>query len=207
MDIEEKLNSISHGIAAIFSIFGFSLLIKYSLQSNKDWTIFSSIIYGISLTLVYTSSTLYHLIQKKKLKHIFRILDHCSIFLLIAGTYTPVLLVLISGSIGWWFFGIQWLFVLIGIYFKIYYTGKYETLSILLYLLMGWMVVFKWDILTGVISNSAFTLLLGGGIAYSIGIVFYLFDTKIKYFHFIWHLFVITGSLLHYIMILKYVIN
>ena len=118
-----------------------------------------------------------------------------------------MLLVLISGSIGWWFFGIQWLFVLIGIYFKIYYTGKHETLSILLYLLMGWMVVFKWDVLIGVISNSAFNLLLGGGIAYSIGIIFYLFDTKIKYFHFIWHLFVITGSLLHYIMILKYVIN
>ncbi len=203
--IEETLNSISHGFATIASVIGF---IALTLNSSKqEWVLFSSIVYGLSLIILYTSSTLYHWSRNKKIKHVLRIADHCSIFILIAGTYTPILLISIGGSVGWYFFGIQWALVLIGIVFKIFYTGKYEIISVLIYITMGWMVIFKWDYLTNSISDTAFNLLLTGGIIYTIGILFYLLDTKIKYSHFVWHLFVITGSVFHYIVIFKYVIN
>ena len=169
--------------------------------------LFSAIVYGISLIILYTSSTLYHGLKNKRIKYIFRILDHCSIFFLIAGTYTPILLISIGGSTGWLIFGIQWTLALIGFILKIFYTGKYEIISILFYIIMGWMIVVKWNYLTTSISDTAFNLLLAGGIIYTIGILFYLLDSKIKYFHFVWHLFVITGSILHYIVIIKYVIK
>ena len=204
--IEEILNSTSHGIAAIASIIGFIALIIFN-SSNQDWILFSTIVYGLSLIILYTSSALYHGLRNKKIKYIFRILDHCSIFILIAGTYTPVLLISIGGSTGWWIFGIQWTLVLLGCIFKFFYTGQHEGISILIYIIMGWMIIFKWNYLTNVMSDSAFNLLLSGGFIYTIGIFFYLLDSKFKYFHFIWHLFVITGSTLHYIMIFKYVIN
>ena len=204
--IEEILNSISHGIAALASIIGFIALIIFS-SSNHKWVLFSTIVYGIGLIILFTSSALYHGIINKKIKHIFRIIDHCSIFILIAGTYTPILLISIGGSTGWKMFGIQWALALIGCIFKFFYTGKYDIISILLYIIMGWMIIFKWNYLTNEISDSAFNLLLAGGIIYTIGILFYLIDSKIKYSHLIWHLFVITGSTLHYIMIFKYVIN
>ena len=204
--IEEILNGVSHGIAAISSIIGLILLIIFN-NYNQEWGLFSTIIYGMSLIILYTLSSVYHFVKNKKTKHLFRILDHCSIFILIAGTYTPVVLLAIGGSTGWWIFGIQWILVLIGCVFKIFYTGKYESISILIYLLMGWMIVFKWDHLTKIISNSAFDMLLAGGIIYTIGIIFYLLDSKIRYFHFIWHLFVITGSAIHYTMIFKYIIR
>ncbi len=200
-NIEETLNSASHGVAAIASVIGLIVLIIKS--SKQDWMLFSNIVYGISLIILYTSSALYHGLRNKKTKHVFRILDHCSIFILIAGTYTPILLISISGSTGWWIFGIQWILVLMGCVFKLFYTGKYDNISVLIYIIMGWMIVFKWDYLTNAISDSSFNLLLAGGITYTIGIFFYLLDSKIKYFHFVWHLFVITGSTLHYIMILN----
>ena len=203
--IAETLNSASHGIAAIASIIGLVALITNS--SKQECMLFSAIVYGTSLIILYTSSTLYHGLRNERIKHLFRIIDHCSIFILIAGTYTPILLISIGGSTGWWMFGIQWTLVLIGFIFKFIYTGKYETISIFVYLIMGWMVVFKWNDLTNAISDSAFNLVLAGGITYTIGIFFYMLDSKIKYFHFVWHLFVITGSTLHYIMIFKYVIN
>ena len=197
--IEETLNSASHGFAALASIVG---LIILTIKSSKDdLMLFRCIAYGISLILLYTSSALYHGVRNERIKHVFRILDHCSIFILIAGTYTPILLISIGGSTGWWFFGIQWILVLIGVFFKIFYTGKYESISVFIYIIMGWMIVVKWDYLKNTMSDSTFNLLLTGGITYTIGIFFYLLDSKIKYFHFIWHLFVITGSILHYIVI------
>ena len=205
--LEEMLNSVSHGIAALAAVTGFIALITLSSISNKDWALFSTIVYGISLITLYTFSTLYHGLRNEKIKHVFRILDHCSIFILIAGTYTPVLLISIGGNTGWWIFGIQWTLALIGVIFKIFYTGKYEGVSILIYIIMGWMVIFKWDHLMNEIADPAFNLLLAGGIIYTIGVIFYLLDSKIKYFHFIWHLFVIIGSTLHYIMIFKHVVS
>jgi len=205
-DMEEILNSISHGIASLASIIGFIALIIFS-KSDQEWILFSTIVYGLSLIILYTSSALYHGVRNKKIKHILRILDHCSIFILIAGTYTPVVLISIGGSTGWWLFGMQWTLALMGFIFKFFHAGKKESMSILIYIIMGWMVVFKWHYLINAISDTAFNLLLAGGIIYTMGIFFYLLDSKIKYFHFIWHLFVITGSIFHYIMIFQYVIT
>ena len=203
--LEELLNTISHGIAAIASIFGFVILLNSI--SNHQIILISTLLYSFSLIILYTSSTLYHGVKNKKLKEIFRILDHCGIFILIAGTYTPIALISINGTTGWWIFAIQWSLVIIGSIFKFFFTGKYENISLLIYIIMGWMIVFKWNILINSISPSALNLLVWGGIIYTTGIIFYVLDSRMKYSHFIWHLFVITGSTIHYIMIFKYVVN
>ena len=203
--LEELLNTISHGIAAIASIFGFIILLNSN--TNHQIILICTLIYSFSLIILYTSSTLYHGVKNKKLKEIFRILDHCGIFILIAGTYTPIALISINGTTGWWIFSIQWSLVIIGSIFKFFFTGKYEYISLLIYIIMGWMIVFKWNTLINCISPTALNLLVWGGIIYTTGIIFYVLDSRMKYSHFIWHLFVITGSTIHYIMIFKYVIN
>lgn len=204
---EEWFNSISHGITALTAIGGFVILLVFGVKSEKDWTLFSGIFYGISLLALYTFSTLYHGLRHEKAKRLFNILDHCGIFLLIAGTYTPMLLVSIGGTIGWVIFGVQWTIALVGIIFKIFYTGRFRFISTLIYAIMGWIIVFRWRDLVNAIPSDALWLLISGGLAYTVGIIFYMLDTKIKYSHFIWHLFVMAGSILHYIMIIKYVIN
>jgi len=203
---EERFNSISHGITALATIAGFVILVILGNSSEKSYTLFSSIIYGLSLVSLYTFSTLYHGLRNEKAKKVFHILDHCGIYLLIAGSYTPVLLVSIGGTTGWVIFGVQWTVALIGIVMKIFYTGKFDNISTLIYAIMGWMIVIKWQVLVDSIPSAALTLLLAGGISYTVGIIFYLIGTRIKFSHFMWHLFVIAGSLLHYIMIVEYVI-
>ena len=202
---EEWFNTISHGIAALASTLGFVLLVMLGNSSELSFTLFSAIVFGVSLVLLYTFSTIYHGARNEKTKKAFQILDHCGIYLLIAGTYTPVLLVSIGGTTGWVIFGVQWTIALIGLVIKIFYTGKFDLISTLMYALMGWMIVIRWQDLVDSIPSAALTLLLAGGISYTVGIVFYLIDTRVKFSHFIWHLFVIAGSLLHYIMIVKYV--
>jgi hemolysin III len=205
-DTEEWFNAISHGITALAAIVGFVILVILGNSSAQSFTLFSAIVYGLSLVSLYTFSTFYHGLRHGKAKNVFHILDHCGIYLLIAGSYTPVLLVSIGGTTGWVLFGIQWAFACIGIVIKVFYTGKYDLISTLMYAVMGWMIVIRWQYLVDAISSPALTLLLAGGISYTVGIVFYLLDTRIKYLHFVWHLFVMAGSLFHYIMILKYVI-
>ena len=203
---EEWFNTVSHGVTALATIFGFLMLVIIGNASEKSFTLFSSIVYGLSLVSLYTFSTLYHGSRNEKAKKIFQILDHCGIYILIAGSYTPVLLVAIGGTTGWLIFGVQWAFALIGIMIKIFYTGRFDLFSTLMYAVMGWFIVIRWQELVDSIPGSALTLLVAGGISYTIGIVFYLIGTRIKFSHFIWHLFVMAGSLLHYIMIVKYVI-
>jgi len=204
---EEISNSISHGITALSAIGGMVVLLVFGAQSDKEWSLFSALFYGLSLVALYTFSTLYHSITHTKAKKVFNILDHCGIFLLIAGTYNPVLLVSIGGSIGWWFFGIQWSMALVGILLKVFFTGKYNTLSTLLYAIMGWIIVFKIELVKAALPEPAFWLLLTGGLAYTVGIVFYIIDTRMKYSHFIWHLFVMAGSILHFMMMAMYIFN
>jgi hemolysin III len=199
---EEWFNAVSHGVTALATIFGFLILVIIGNASEKSFTLFSSIIYGLSLVSLYTFSTLYHGSRNEKAKKTFQILDHCGIYILIAGSYTPVLLVAIGGTTGWLIFGVQWAFALIGIIIKIFYTGRFDLFSTV----MGWFIVIRWQELVDSIPGSALTLLVAGGISYTIGIIFYLIGTRIKFSHFIWHLFVMAGSLLHYIMIVKYVI-
>ena len=180
-------------------------MIVFGAQSDKDWSLFSALFYGGSLVLLYTFSSIYHGLRHKKAKRIFNILDHCGIYLLIAGTYTPVLLITIGGSLGWILFGIQWSMAVIGILLKVFYTGRFNLISTLMYAIMGWIVIFKIDLLKLLLPESAFWLLASGGIAYTLGIVFYIIDYRIKMAHFIWHLFVMAGSILHYLMIVMYI--
>lgn len=203
---EEIANAISHGITALCAIGGLVVLIVLGVQSDRPWSLFSAIFYGLSLVGLYTFSTLYHSLTHKTAKRVFNILDHCGIFLLIAGTYTPVLLISIGGVTGWVFFGIQWLMAVGGIILKVFFTGKYNTLSTILYAVMGWIIVFKIDVVKAALPEPAFWLLAAGGFAYTIGIVFYIIDTRMKFSHFIWHLFVMIGTVLHYIMMVKYVV-
>lgn len=202
---EEWLNSISHGITALSALGGFVVLIWFGTKSEKDWSLFSAIFYGLSLVALYTFSTLYHGLRHVKAKRVFNILDHCGIFLLIAGTYTPVLLIAIGGVTGWIFFGIQWGMAGVGIVLKVFYTGRFKALSTIIYAVMGWIIVFKIGLLRASLPAPAYWLLVSGGLSYTIGIIFYSLDSRIKFAHFIWHLFVMAGSILHYIMMVMYI--
>ena len=202
---EEWFNTLSHAITFLTAIAGMVVLIVFGAQNETPWTLFSALIYGISLVLLYAASSLYHGIQKPRTKHFFNILDHCGIYVLIAGTYTPIVLIMIGGSIGWWFFGIQWGLALLGIILKIFYTGRFRLLSTLMYAIMGWLVLIKGETVINLLPTPAFWLLFAGGLAYTVGIVFYVIDTRMKLAHFIWHLFVMAGSILHYLMMVMYV--
>jgi hemolysin III len=204
---EELLNTISHGITALTAVGGLVVLVVFGALSDKAWSLFSALFYGLSLVALYTFSTFYHGLRDEKAKRLFNILDHCGIFLLIAGTYTPMLLVAIGGVTGWVIFGIQWSLALIGIVLKIFYTGRFRLASTLIYIFMGWIIVFQWNTLVTSITDTAFWLLVSGGLAYTVGTIFYMIDGRLKYAHFIWHLFVMAGSILHYLMIILYVIN
>jgi hemolysin III len=202
--LEELLNAASHGITAVCAWVGFCYLIYISLNNNQDWALFSAIVYGSSLALLYSFSTLYHAAKHPSTKRLFKILDHSGIFLLIAGSYTPVLLLGIGGEIGWLFFAGQWIMAVVGILLKIFYAGKFKSASTIIYALMGWSIIIKLDLLITSIPVPAFTLLKLSGAAYTLGIILYALDSRIKYAHFIWHLFVIAGSVFHYYMLVTY---
>ncbi len=203
--LEESLNSYSHGLTAVASIIGFVFLTKLSLQNPKEWELFSAIVYGLSLILLYSFSALYHDEKNEKRKRFFKILDHSGIFLLIAGSYTPILLLSIGGKIGWVYFIGQWTMAGIGIILKLFYAGKFKGISTAIYALMGWSIVLKLDLLRASIPEPALHLLALSGLAYTVGIIFYSLDSKIKYGHFIWHLFVMAGSGFHYYLLITYI--
>lgn len=204
---EEWFNAISHGITALTAIGGLVVLIVFGARSDKEWSLFSALFYGGSLVALYTFSSVYHAITHEKAKYIFNILDHCGIYLLIAGTYTPVLLITMGGTAGWVLFGIQWGMAAIGVILKIFYIGRYSLLSTFMYALMGWIIVVKINTIASLLPAPAFWLLVSGGLAYTVGIVFYIIDGKMRYAHFIWHLFVMAGSILHYMMMVMYIFN
>ncbi|MFT4738034.1 MAG: hemolysin III [Cyclobacteriaceae bacterium] len=184
---------------------GWVVLIVFGAKSDQEWSLFSALFYGGSLVLLYTFSAIYHGLRHRKAKHVFNILDHCGIYLLIAGTYTPVLLMTIGGQVGWTYFAIQWSMAVVGILLKIFYTGRFKIISTLMYAFMGWIIIFEIDLVEAMLPPAGFTLLIAGGIAYTVGIVFYIIDYRMKLSHFIWHLFVMAGSILHYLMMVLYV--
>lgn len=202
--LEEKLNAILHGIGAFLGVVGLVLLIVFS--SNKTtWSLFSVTIYGISIILLFTASTLYHLVKDNKLKHKFRVIDHISIYLLIAGTYTPVLLITLINSKGWLLFFVVWGIAIFGLVLKLFFTGRFEIFSTILYLVMGWLIVFDFHNLSNFIDPHGISLLFAGGLFYTVGIVFYA-SYKIPFNHVIWHLFVLAGAIFHFFMIFFYII-
>lgn len=202
---EEIANSITHGLGAMLSVAGLTLLVTYAALQNDTRRIISFSIYGGSMTLLFLMSTLYHSFQDEKAKRIFKMLDHCAIYLLIAGTYTPFLLITLEGTTGWVLFTIIWSLALSGIIFKLIFQHRYKKLSVATYILMGWLAIFVGHELTKSLSTSGMAWLIAGGLAYTLGVVFYLWK-RLPYNHAIWHVFVLAGSLCHYISIFFYVL-
>ena len=201
---EEKLNALTHGIGAVFGIVVLVLLIVFETKKT-EFSLFSVIVYGLSIIILFTASTLYHIITDEKKKHYFRIVDHVSIYLLIAGTYTPVLLITLEQSLGWTLFFTVWGIATFGVVLKLFFTGRFNTFSTLLYLVMGWLIVFDFRNLSNIMDPNGIVLLMTGGLLYTVGIVFYAIE-KIPYNHVIWHLFVLGGAICHFFMVLLYVV-
>lgn len=201
---EEKLNALTHGIGAVLGIAALVLLIVFN-SHKTPWSLFSVIVYGISIIILFTASTLYHSVTKEKQKHIFRIIDHISIYGLIAGTYTPVCLITLEQSLGWPLFWTVWGIAIFGVILKLFFTGRFEIFSTLLYLVMGWLIVFDFSYLSESIGSNGVLFLFAGGLSYTIGIIFYAIQ-KIPFNHVIWHLFVLAGAIFHFFMTFDFVI-
>ncbi len=202
---EEISHSITHGIGALLSIAALIILVVFASQQKDTLKIVSFSVYGASLFLLYLSSTLYHSLSFTKAKNVFARLDHSMIYLLIAGTYTPILLVGLRDTLGWILFGIIWSLAALGIVFKNLFFGKNNFFSTMLYVLMGWLIVIAIKPVITTLPRGIFIWILGGGVSYTLGVIFYLWN-KQKYAHFIWHLFVLAGSVLHFFGILLYLI-
>ena len=177
------------------------LIVKAMGQDNLI-TESSVIIFGIGMLLVYSFSSLYHLVQKEKTKQLFKIADHISIYYLIAGTYSPLMVIYLKKETALVFLGIMWSIVLLGTFFKIFYVDRFKFISVALYLLMGWMIVFVIKPLWGVMPFSVFLWILAGGLSYTVGVYFYVKGHK-SYFHTVWHFFVLLGTIFHYVAILE----
>ncbi|WP_176401032.1 PAQR family membrane homeostasis protein TrhA [Bdellovibrio sp. SKB1291214] len=201
----ERFNSISHLIGAVLAVAGTSVLVTLASIQGDLIKIVSTSVYGGMLVLLYTISTLYHSFQGRA-KKILQKLDHMAIYLLIAGTYTPFTLITLHGPWGWWLFGINWSLALIGIIFELTLSHRTRIPSMIIYVVMGWLIVVAMKPLTQNLDPRGMTLLATGGVLYTGGIAFFLFDEKVKHFHGIWHLFVMAGSISQYFCILYYLV-
>jgi len=201
---EEIANSVTHGVGALLAVAGLTVLVAFAAIRGTAWHVVGCSIYGSTLVLLYTASTLYHSIPSARAKRTLRILDHSAIFLLIAGTYTPFTLVSLRGAWGWSLFGVVWGLALLGILLQ---TGRrrHPVVAVALYVAMGWAVVVAIRPLLHAIPSGGLVLLVGGGLAYTAGIVFYA-SPRIPYAHSVWHGFVLLGSALHFFAILLFVV-
>lgn len=194
---EEIAHSVTHGVGAALSAAGLVLLVVRAAQAGDPWRVVSFAIFGATLVLLYLASTLYHALRPPRARRVFQILDHGAIYLLIAGTYTPFLLVSLRGGWGWSLFGVVWGLAAAGIVFKSFCAGRYRVVSTLLYLAMGWLCVIATGPLLRAVPRDGLLWLLAGGLAYSGGTVFYLWK-RLPYHHAVWHLFVLAGSICHF---------
>lgn len=204
-DVEEKLNVWSHALGFFLSVFVFPFLMYKAIISKDLNTIISYAIYGLSMIVLYASSTLYHSAINRKIRYYLNILDHSAIYVLIAGSYAPISLVILDGTLGWVVFTTSWLIAIFGIIYKIYFIGKYKVFSILSYLFMGWLIMFFLKPLTTNLPIWGQRWLLLGGVFYSIGAYFFIAN-KIKYNHAIFHVLVLLGSLCHFVTIYYHVV-
>ena len=203
---EELTNSISHGIGAGLGIAALVLCIVKSAIAHDGYKLASSIVFGIMVTLLYLMSCLYHAFKVNKAKRVFRVMDHCTIFLLIAGTYTPFTLVTLRGPIGWTLFGIVWGVAILGVVLNAVNLKKFAKLSVLCYLGMGWVILFAFRRLASSLAPVGLYLLIAGGVSYTVGAILYAIGSKRKYFHSIFHFFCIIGTALHFFAIYLYVL-
>ncbi len=209
---EELISSISHGMGAGMGIAGLVLCIVQSVHSGVDvgWKVVSSCIFGTTIILLYLMSCLYHALKVNKAKRVFRVIDHCTIFLLIAGTYTPYTLVSLRAVkpwLGWTVFGVIWGVAILGIVLNAVNLKRFAKLSVACYLLMGWMIILAYGDMTRAIDPRGISLLIWGGVVYSVGAILYGIGSKRKYFHSIFHFFCLGGTILHFFSIYLYVLG
>lgn len=194
---EEIANSITHGLGVLFAVGGLTALMVLTAYFGTTSHLISYLVYGISMILLYTASTLYHALPGERAKRFFKICDHSAIYLLIAGTYTPFLVLNLQGATAWIAVAVIWSMALVGVIFKLFFTGRFKGLSTLLYIGMGWMVVFLAKPLSADMNEEAMKWLIIGGVTYTAGTIFYMMK-KMPYAHAVWHLFVLLGSIFHF---------
>ncbi|MBW1867308.1 MAG: hemolysin III family protein [Deltaproteobacteria bacterium] len=203
--IEESINIISHAIGLMLSIVALVFLVRHASLYGNVWHVVSFSIFGASLISLYAASTFYHSAKKPELRRRLRIIDHATIYVLIAGTYTPFTLVTLNGSTGWVIFGVSWGLAFTGIILKLFFTGKYNLISTLMYVFMGWIIVFAIKPLIENLSSDGLFWLVAGGMAYTTGAILYSIK-KIKFNHAIFHLFVLIGSFCHFVAVYFYIL-
>ena len=202
---EEIATAVTHGIGALASAAAGAVLVTLATLHGTRMQMVSALVFGSSLLLLYTASTLYHAIPSMTVKRRLKVFDHCAIYLLIAGTYTPFALIGLRGPVGWWLFGIVWGLAAVGVTFKLFFTGRFKLFSTLVYIGMGWMAIFAIKPMMSSIPLPSLMWLLAGGVAYTAGTVFY-HNERLRYSHAVWHLFVLMGSACHYIAVISQVV-
>ena len=201
---EEIANSLSHGLGLIAAVVATPFLIQHAVRHGEPGFIVGAAIFAATMVLLYLASTLYHALPFGRAKRVFRIIEHSAIFLLIAGTYTPFTLGVLRGAWGWTLLGLVWSIALAGVTLKALNRLTHPILTTSLYLLMGWLIVIAANPLTERVPASGLLWLVAGGLAYTLGVVFFAFDSRLRYGHFIWHLFVMAGTACHYVAVLWY---
>ena len=201
------MNAISHGLGVLLGITALVLTVVFSAKNHNTIGIVSSCIYGSTMIIMYLMSCIYHALSPKlKAKKVFRVIDHCDIYLFIAGCYTPYCLSLIGGRTGWIIFAIIWISAIAGVLLNAINLEKFQVPSMIMYLVMGWMIIFSYNSISAVLPKAGLVLLITGGVAYTIGAIFCGIGAKKKYFHSIFHLFVLAGSILQFLSIAMYVV-
>jgi len=200
----ERFNSITHLVGSVLALAGASVVITVAAMHGSASKITAVAIYGVMLCILYLSSTLYHSLRGGA-KRVFHVFDHCSIYLLIAGTYTPLTLITLGGKWGWWLFGIVWTLAVAGVVKDALFHGRYRAVSIVLYVLMGWLVVAAFGPLQQALPKPGIVLLIAGGVIYTFGLLFFAMGKRVAYMHGVWHLFVLGGSVCHYVAVFRYV--
>jgi len=202
---EELFHAISHGAGVLLSIAGLSWMLYVSIGAADPWRIAASIVYGSSLIVLFLASTMYHALHRSPHRPLFKLLDHCAIYLLIAGTYTPFLLVAMRTQTGWWLFGAIWTLATAGILTKLWFRNRFPRLALAGYLIMGWLVVIAAPQVIDAVGNGGVAWLVAGGLSYTIGAVFYAWK-RLVFSHAIWHVFVLLGGLCHFLAVIRHVL-
>jgi hemolysin III len=202
---EELVHAVSHGVGVLLSVAGLVWMLNLSIESSDPWRIIASCIYGISLITLFLASTLYHTFHTSPRKHLLKLFDHCAIYVLIAGTYTPFLLVAMRTNTGWWLLSAVWSLAAIGIVTKIWFRHRYPWLSLASYLAMGWLIVLAMPQMADAIGTSGMAWLFAGGVSYTVGALFYMAN-QLSFNHAIWHFFVLAGGICHFLAVIWHVL-
>ncbi len=202
---EELASAWTHGLGATAALAGGAFLITLAALHGDGWQLGASIVFGVTLLMLYVASTLYHAVQHPVTKGRLKVFDHCAIYLLIAGTYTPFTLIGLRGSVGWWLFAAIWALALAGVVFKLFFTGRFKRLSTLIYIAMGWMILVAAKPMLAALDAWTLGWLVAGGLSYTLGTVFY-HRPQLRYSHAVWHLFVLGGSFCHFIAVMAQVV-